>query len=51
MNDHVDFISDVSIKFVDKTDPLNFLKRENYSKHILNTLTSNKLNIAEYVQR
>ena len=28
--DNVDFLSDVSIRFLDKTDPSNALKRKNY---------------------
>lgn len=46
----VDFLSDVSVSFLNKTDPSNPLKRKNYWKYILQTFAPNGLNIAYYVQ-
>ena len=48
-NDHVDFVSDVLLIFIDKTDPWNPVKRKKYWKHTLKIFASNGLNIAEYV--
>ena len=43
------FLSDVSVTFIEKTDPSNPLKKENYWKNTLKTFAPNGLNIAEYV--
>ena len=36
-SEHSGFLNDVSITFIDKTDPANTLQRENYWKHTLKT--------------
>ena len=43
------FLNDVSITFIDKTDPTNPLQRENYWKHTLKTFAPYGLNIKENV--
>ena len=48
-NDHTGFLEDVSITFIDKTDPSDPLKREDYWRSILKTLSPNGLNIEESV--
>ena len=47
LEDHAQFVNDVSIIFIDKTDPTDPLKREQYWRHILKTLTPYGLNISE----
>ena len=48
-NDHTGFLEDVSITFIGKTDPSDPLKREDYWRSILKTLSPNGLNIEESV--
>ena len=43
------FISDVSVTFIDKTDPSDPLKREDYWKSTLKTMASFGLNIEDSV--
>ena len=47
--DITDFMVDVSITFIDKTDPSEPLKRENYCKSVLKIMTPLGLNIEESV--
>lgn len=47
--DHKQFLQDVSITFIDKTDPRDPLKREKYWRDTLKTLAPNGLNISENV--
>ena len=42
---HHRFLEDASITFIDKTDPSEPLKRENYWKSVLETMASLELNI------
>ena len=46
---HNGFVQDVSIIFIDKTDPSDPLKRERYWRDTLKTLAPNGLNISESV--
>ena len=48
-SEHSGFLNDVSITFIDKTDPTNPLQRENYWKHTLKTFAPYGLNIKENV--
>ena len=41
------FLNDVSITFIDKTDPSNPLKREDYSKRTFKTMIPFGLNIED----
>ena len=45
--DHKEFLQDVSITFIDKTDPSDPLKREKYWRDTLKTLAPYGLNISE----
>ena len=47
---HKGFLSDVSITFIDKTDPSDPLKREDYWRSILKTMAPFGLNIEDSVQ-
>ena len=47
--DHEGFLQDVSIIFIDKTDPSDPLKREKYWRDTLKTLAPDGLNISESV--
>ena len=46
---HHGFLEDVSIIFIDKTDPSEALKRENYWKSVLKTMLPLGLNIEDSV--
>ena len=46
---HAGFLDDVSITFIDKTDPSDPLKRQDYWKHTLKTMALFGLNIEESV--
>ena len=48
-SEHSGFLNDVSITFIDKTDPTNPLQREHYWKHTLETFTPYSINIKENV--
>ena len=48
-SDHSDFLSDVSITFIDKTDPSDPLKREDYWRRTLKTMLPYGLNIEDSV--
>ena len=48
LEDHTQFVNDVSKVFIDKTDPTDLLKREQYWRHTLKTLVSG-LNVSESV--
>ena len=48
-SEHCGFPNDVSVTFIDKTDPINPLQRENYWKHTLKTFAPYGLNIKENV--
>ena len=48
-SEHSGFLNDVSITFIDKTDPTNPLQREDYWKHTLKTFAPYGLNIKENV--
>ena len=42
---HHNFLEDVSVKFIDKTDPSKSLQRENYWRSTLKTVTPLGLNV------
>ena len=46
---HAEFLNDVSIKFIDKTDPSDPLKREGYWRYMLKTMAPFRLDIEESV--
>ena len=46
---HAEFLDDVSIKFTDKTDPSDPLKREDYWRYMLKTMAPFRLDIEESV--
>ena len=46
---HHGFLKDVSITFIDKTNPSEPLKRENYWKSVLKTMAPLGLNIGDSV--
>ena len=46
---HTDFVEDVCITFIDKTEPFTPTKREDYWRQTLKTLAPNGLNIKENV--
>ena len=48
---HNCFISDVSVTFIDKTDPFDPLKRVDYWKSTLKTIAPFGLNVEESVSR
>ena len=48
-SNHNGFISDVSVTFIDKTDPSDPLKKEGYWRSNLKTMASFGLNIEESV--
>ena len=43
--DHTDFLENVSVTFIDKTDSLNPEKRENYWIHTLKTIDNGTLGL------
>ena len=45
--DHAQFVNDASIIFIDKTDPTEPLKREQYWRHTLKTLVPYGLKVSE----
>ena len=49
LEDHTQFVNDVSIIFIDKRDPTDPLKREEYWRHELKTLVPNDRNVSESV--
>ena len=49
LEDHTHFVNDVPIIFIDKTDPTDPLKREQYWRHTLKTLVLYGLNVSESV--
>ena len=49
LEDHAQFVNDVSIIFIDKADPTDPLKREQYWRHTLKTLVPYGLNVSESV--
>ena len=49
LEDHTQFVNDVSIIFIDMTDPNDPLKREQYWRHVLKSLVPYGLNISEIV--
>ena len=49
LEDHTHFVNDVPIIFIDKTDPTDPLKREQYWRHTLKTLVPYGLNVSESV--
>ena len=49
MAGHEGFLKDVSITFIDKTDPSDHLRREDYWRQILKTRVPHGLNIEESV--
>ena len=50
-SDHNSFISDVSVTFIDKTDPSDPLKREDYWRSTLKTMAPFGLSVEESVWR
>ena len=42
---HSNFLDDVSITFIDKTDPKDTNRREHYWRHVLRTMAPDGLNI------
>ena len=48
-SDHSGFLEDVSLTFIDKTDPSDPLKREDYWRSTLKTMAPFGLNIEESV--
>ena len=46
---HGAFLDDISITFIDKTDPSDLLKREDYWRRTYKTMTPFGLNIEESV--
>ena len=49
LEDHTQFVNDVSIIFIDKTDPFDPLKRECYWRQTLKTLVPYGVNTSESV--
>ena len=49
LEEHTQFVSDVSIIFIDKTDLTDPLKKEQYWRHTLKTLVPYDLNVSESV--
>ena len=49
-SEHSGLLNDVSITFIDKTDPTSPLQRENYWKHTLKTFAPYGLTIKKNVQ-
>ena len=47
LEDHTQFVNDVSIIFIGKTDPIDPLKREQYWRHTLKTLVPYGLNVSD----
>ena len=47
LEDHTQFVNDVSIIFIGKTDPTDPLKREQYWRHTLKTLVPYDLNVSD----
>ena len=47
--DHHGFLNDISITFIDKTDPSDPLKREDYRRRTLKTMALFGLNIEDSV--
>ena len=46
---HHSFLEDVSITLIDKTDPSNYLQRENYWRSTLNTMAPWEINVKDCV--
>ena len=44
---HCGFLKDALLTFIDKTDPSDLLKREEYCRSTLKTIAPSKLNIEE----
>ena len=49
LEDHTQLVNDVSIIFIDTTDPTDPLQREQYWRHTLKTLVPDGLNVSENV--
>ena len=49
MAGHDGFLNDVSITFIDKTDPSDPLRKEDYSRQTLKTMVPCRLNIKDRV--
>ena len=49
LEDHTQFVNDISAIFIDKTDPTDPLKREQYWRHTLKTLVPYSTNVSESV--
>ena len=47
LEDHTQFVNDAPIIFIDKTDPTDPLKREQYWRHTLKTSVPYGLNVSE----
>ena len=47
LEDHTQLVNDVSIIFIDTTDPTDPLQREQYWRHTLKTLVPYGLNVSE----
>ena len=45
--DHNDILIDASVTFIDKTDPKNLFKHENFWRKALKTMTSYEINSEE----
>ena len=49
LEDHTQFVNDVSIILINKTDPTNPLRREQYWRHTMKTLVPYGHNVSESV--
>ena len=49
LEDHTQFVNDISITFIDKTDPADPLKGEQHWRHTLKKLVLYSLNVSESV--
>ena len=49
LEDYAQFVNDASIIFIDKTDPTDPLKGEQYCRYTLKTLVQYDLNVSESV--
>ena len=49
LEDHTQFVNNASIIFIDKTDPTDLLKREQYWRHTLKALVPYGLNVSESI--
>ena len=45
---HISFLDDVSIIFINKTDPKDPNKREHYWRHTLKTIAPKRLNVEDF---